>query len=41
MYSLLTYLDNLPDPEDLASDIIDNIEAGLASFRAAMDELES
>lgn len=36
----LTDLDNLPDPEDLASDIIDNIEAGLASFRAVLDELE-
>lgn len=36
----LTDLENLPDPEDLASDIIDNIEAGLASFRAVLDELE-
>lgn len=29
----LTDLDNLPDPEDLAEDIIENIEAGLSSFR--------
>lgn len=40
MYSLLTDLDNLPDPKVLAIDIIDNIEAGLASFRAVLDELE-
>jgi type I restriction enzyme M protein len=33
----LTDLNNLPDPKDLASD---NIEAGLASFRAVLDELE-
>jgi len=37
MYSLLTDLGKLPNPEDLASD---NIEAGLASFRAVLDELE-
>lgn len=29
----LTDLDNLPDPDILAGEIIDNIEAGLASFR--------
>lgn len=40
MYSLLTDLDKLPDPEDLTSDIIDNIEAGLASFSAVLDEIE-
>ena len=40
MYSLLTDLDNLPNPEDLAIDIIDNIEAGLASFRTVLYELE-
>jgi len=32
----LADLDNLPDPEDLASDIIENLEAGLASFREIM-----
>ena len=30
----LADLDNLPDPEDLAAEIIENIEAGLDSFRA-------
>ena len=29
----LADLDNLPDPEDLAEEIIENIEAGLNSFR--------
>ncbi|WPD22167.1 MAG: class I SAM-dependent DNA methyltransferase [Candidatus Electrothrix scaldis] len=29
----LADLDNLPDPEDLAAEIIENIEAGLQSFR--------
>lgn len=29
----LSDLDNLPDPEDLAAEIIENIEAGLNSFR--------
>jgi type I restriction enzyme M protein len=29
----LAELDNLPDPEELAEDIIENLEAGLASFR--------
>jgi len=32
----LADLDNLPDPEDLAADIIENLEAGLASFREIM-----
>lgn len=40
MYSMLTDLDNLPNPEDLAINIIDNIEAGLASFSAVLDEIE-
>ncbi len=31
----LADLDNLPEPADLAADIIENIEAGLANFRAA------
>lgn len=30
----LADLDNLPEPQDLAEEIIENIEAGLASFRA-------
>ena len=29
----LADLDNLPDPEELAEEIIENIEAGLNSFR--------
>jgi len=29
----LTDLDNLPEPEDLAAEIIENVEAGLNSFR--------
>ena len=29
----LADLDNLPEPDDLASEIIDNVEAGLACFR--------
>jgi type I restriction enzyme M protein len=36
----LADLDNLPDPDILASEIIDNIEAGLASFVAIMDTLK-
>ncbi|MFI5452866.1 N-6 DNA methylase [Pedobacter sp. UC225_61] len=36
----LTDLDNLPDPDVLALEIIDNIEAGLASFREIVGELE-
>jgi len=27
-------LDNLPEPDELALEIIDNLEAGLSSFRA-------
>ena len=37
---MLTGLDNLPNPEDLAINIIDNIEAVLASFSAVLDEIE-
>lgn len=40
MYSLLTDLDKLPDPEDIASDIIDNIKARLTSFHTVLYELE-
>jgi type I restriction enzyme M protein len=35
----LTDLDNLPEPDDLAAEIIDNVEAGLNSFRAILDSL--
>ena len=37
----LTDLDNLPEPEILAEEIIDNIEAGLASFQAVASKLIS
>lgn len=36
----LTDLDNLPDPDILASEIIANIEAGLESFKELMGTLE-
>ena len=32
----LADLDNLPDPDVFAEDIIENLEAGLASFREIM-----
>ena len=32
----LAGLDNLPDPDDLANDIIENMEAGLEIVRAIM-----
>jgi len=32
----LADLDNLPDPDVLANDIIENLEAGLESFREIM-----
>lgn len=35
----LTDLDNLPDPDILAGEIIDNIEAGLAGFKEIMETL--
>lgn len=35
----LTDLDNLPDPDDLAAEIIENLEAGLNSFRAVLGAL--
>jgi type I restriction enzyme M protein len=37
----LADLDNLPEPADLADEIIDNIEAGLASFRAVAATLQA
>jgi type I restriction enzyme M protein len=36
----LTDLDNLPEPDILAADIIENIEAGLNSFREIATKLE-
>lgn len=35
----LADLDNLPDPDVLANDIIENLEAGLESFRAIMQSI--
>jgi type I restriction enzyme M protein len=35
----LADLDNLPDPDILASEIIENIEAGLASFKEIMETI--
>ena len=37
----LTDLDNLPEPDELAEEIIENLEAGLESFRAVLAELEN
>ncbi len=36
----LTNLEDLPDPDILASDIIENLEAGLESFRSVLNSLE-
>ena len=36
----LADLDNLPDPDELANEIIENIEAGLESFRAIVASLK-
>jgi len=36
----LTDLDNLPDPDILAAEIVENIEAGLESFREIVSSLE-
>ena len=35
----LTNLDNLPEPDDLAEEIIENLEAGLNSFREILTGL--
>jgi type I restriction enzyme M protein len=35
----LADLDNLPDPDILASEIIDNIEAGLESFKEILETI--
>jgi len=37
----LADLDNLPDPDVLAEDIIENLEAGLESFRQIMIKLNT
>lgn len=37
----LTDLDNLPDPDVLAEEIIENLEAGLESFRAILSKLKA
>jgi type I restriction enzyme M protein len=36
----LTDLDNLPEPDELAEEIIENLEAGLASFRQVFGTLQ-
>ena len=36
----LTDLDNLPEPDELAEEIIENLEAGLSSFRQVLAELQ-
>jgi type I restriction enzyme M protein len=35
----LTDLDNLPDPDELAQEIVENLEAGLESFREVLKGL--
>ena len=37
----LANLDNLPDPDELAEDIVENLEAGLASFKAIIASLNN
>ena len=37
----LADLDNLPDPDELASEIVENLEAGLESFKAIIVSLSS
>ena len=36
----LTDLENLPEPDVLASEIVDNLESGLNSFREIMETLQ-
>jgi type I restriction enzyme M protein len=36
----LTDLENLPDPDELADEIVENLEAGLESFRELIETLE-
>lgn len=37
----LSNLDNLPEPDELAAEIIENLEAGLNSFKAILNALEN
>lgn len=37
----LADLDNLPDPDEIAQEIVENLEAGLASFREVLTGLNS
>ena len=39
MKKSLTDLDNLPDPDILANEIIENIESGLSSFKEIMESI--
>ena len=34
-------LDNLPEPDEIAEEIIENLEAGLESFRGVLSELQT
>jgi type I restriction enzyme M protein len=36
----LSDLDNLPNPDDLAREIIENLEAGVASFKEIMPTIK-
>lgn len=36
----LADLDNLPDPDELAQEIVENLEAGLESFRSIIEQLK-
>ncbi|MGN6802005.1 MAG: HsdM family class I SAM-dependent methyltransferase [Ginsengibacter sp.] len=36
----LADLDNLPDPDELAAEIVENLEAGLESFKAVIEALK-
>ena len=36
----LTDMENLPDPKDIAAEIIDSLKTGLASFRSIEETLE-
>ncbi len=34
-------MDNLPEPDEIAEEIVENLEAGLAGFRRVLASLES
>ncbi len=36
----LADLDNLPDPDELALEIVENLKAGLKSFRSIIEQLK-